>query len=92
MKINICDICYLKDDKIVKSKWRKGYTHGQKLDFCEKHHDWQGKKGTTREQFYHEYNKLNNEHFERHNPDIKPHIFNAKLDDKPTAGKPVKLT
>ena len=39
MKISICDVCYHKDGKLVKSTRRGGFT-GCLVDICDKHRSW----------------------------------------------------
>ena len=40
MKMNICDICFHKENKIVKSIYRAGFTHHERIDLCEEHQNW----------------------------------------------------
>ena len=39
MKMNVCDVC-LKNKKIVKARYRVGWSHGIKIDLCVEHKDF----------------------------------------------------
>jgi len=48
MKLAICDVCY-SENKIVKSKYRTGFSGGVKIDVCEDHRGIV--KGMSQDQF-----------------------------------------
>jgi len=56
MKISICDIHKLKENKIVESVYRRGYTGHTKIDVCEEHKEYP--MGNTPEEFIEIYLKL----------------------------------
>ena len=47
-KINICDVCFKDDKKLIKGTYRVGFKHGLKLDVCNEHKDFC--KGKTQEE------------------------------------------
>lgn len=56
MKISICDICKLKEDKMTEATYRRGFTNSMKIDCCTEHKEYP--MGETPQEFSEAYFKM----------------------------------
>ena len=62
MIIKICDVCYQQNKKMVKSRYRTGYTGSIKIDLCQKCREKNIIKNKTKKEFIeYAYNLLINQ-------------------------------